>query len=1514
MGAGEHLTVLTHHSTAMNPTSTIKHTLLAVIASDKNNGKKCLTYFFASALFFAAQGVAWGQGFIGPIYGELIFTYTSTPSPNTRTFTVPDGAQLTGHAWGGGGGGGGANSTVFGANGGSGGGGGAYNAKLFSANGSVNITITVGTGGSGGISNSGSPAGNDGIWGGQSILNVSGDILTANGGGGGKGCHGGAVSSTPGTGTGGTGIFNGGNGGGTIGQVGTTASGAGGGGAGAGGDGGNGTNSNSIGGTGGAGSPPLPGGGTGGLGVTGSNNGGNGNAIGGGGAGGRGTLGGSGNGGNGARGQAMIVLTLPNPVISTSAGSNVTVCEGETVRLLATTAGAPSGRPNDGLAYEWFLVGGGGSGIYTADPYLDITLPSESGAYFLRTHYTIPDPDNPSGDPYWVYVDSDKGANPTTVTVTIQPFTADPTIQAPNGTAINCNAIAAGIPLSVTAGCVTCDYLWTKDGVPFANTMSITVNASDIPLSGSATFKVTITDINTGCSASDEIIITASPFPEIGNTTATTCSNVPFTVTFASTDIVPPNTTYTWTVVDNPNVSGDVDQTTAVASISQTLVNNSTVAQTVEYTVTPITAGGCIGTPFKVTVTVNIPPVINNVTYTKTVYCADEDLVFPAVTVSSGMTVTGQGWLLDSDTITAPYSLVAADNGKTLQYFATNTCGTTYSNSVSITVNTPPEIVFDPNDFATMQTIYCAGALLDTVTLIPDVTSTLALTNRGWLLGGETITVFPHPLSTADNGKILTFFASNTCGTTYSDSLTITVVVTEIIAITPAFGPTSGGTYTDDPSNPIDPSGTVTIIGTGFAPFATSPTPSVLFGGEPATNITIVSNDTLTCTPPSQISSGFVTVYITAECSPANLPNGYYYESINISEVTDNFSPVTGGKIITLSGTGFLAMAGAEHLVTVKLCGVPATVDYVTADTIICLTGPSNFSKLDSIVIFNGVESRGFPNRFTYHPVTFVVNGAWSEPYNWETQTDDRILPYPDAVIHIKANCLQDMDVAMDSITVYPSKSYTLRDSTLAANVFTLKENASFLNDGGNMLALQQNVTHRLAKGRNWYVASPVQQPQTIETALGTSSTGTDLTSGYADYLTNINADWRVEWYDESELIFPTKWKRLAPAVDNLLITGRGYTVYSHNEDIAVKFSGIYHDSDRASPVLTRQNDVDPKRGFNLVGNPFPSYWRWTEASASSGNVYSTIWYRTMIEGGYEFWSYNAAGNVAVAPGWNDGTPTGDYSLAYIPPMQAFWVRLKEGVTSTTINFYNHLRTHADHTGNILKSSEITDPEARPLVRLTISGGKNNDETLLYADSKALYGFDNYDSDKMFAGAGAELFTFPLDQRRELVINGLPAIAEGLEIPLGFQTDEGGYFSISVKEMLHIEPLNIYLHDSWRKTEHNLNTEGAYGFTAGTEYNTERFSVVFRNAATANDTVPDARDGYLRAYSDREGNIVVLYAGADVVNVAVYDMLGAGLSVQPVIPHTPTIIKGKFDKGIYLLRAGKFATKVFVQK
>lgn len=1081
--------------------------------------------------------------------------------------------------------------------------------------------------------------------------------------------------------------------------------------------------------------------------------------------------------------------------------------------------------------------------------------------------------------------------------------------------------------LSVSNPCASANYIWKCNGtvVGYGTTLTLynvttadagsytveydqsgyTYSGGSVSVSGagltynSGAFKLTSAGYAVSVTAEPTITLTSA----ISTLDQTICAGSGVT-----------STSYTFggsaTGVSITNLPAGLTYTTSGNTV--TIDGIPTTSGTYTITTTgPVTS--CQAATIDGIITVNTPPSIDNISVST--FCEGDildDSNIPNYT--SALAVTAHGWMLNGVTLPFPYILAADDNGKTLQYYATNSCGTGVSDGLIITVNTPPVI----GDITFFSSTYCVGSNL-LFPAVPTISSTSVVISEGWMLGDDIISD-PHMLVFADEDKMLKYFATNSCGTTYSDSILITVIVTEIIAIMPAIGPTFGGTYTNDPLNPVNPTGTVTIKGLGFAPFGTPAVSSVSFGGALATNIMVIDDETLQCTPPPHVFSGDVTVSVTANCGTATEPNFYHYEAMNITDITPGYGPVTGGTNVIIRGTGLLAVGSAPSSAIVLFCGVPALVVSASNTEIVCITEQSNYSMLGSIKIFNGVESREFSDYFTYYPVTFINNGSWSEPYNWETQTDDRVLPYPGAVIHIKANCLQDINLIdgyaypngkMNSITVYPDKAYTIGNGiTLDVNVFTLNDNASFINNG-YMRATQQNITHLLARERNWYVSSPLTTMQPIALALGKGVFGSNLTSLGSVNLTSelVPSDWRVEWYKEND----HKWERL-PSSAGMLSTGLGYTVYSKHEDIAVNFSGIYNDGDVLSPVLTRQNDAHIKRGFNLVGNPFPSYWRWTEAAASNAKVYSTIWYRTVIAGEYEFWSYNAAGDVAVAKGWNDGTPTGVYSLAYIPPMQAFWVRLQDGYSTGAINFTNNRRSHADHTSNILKNKEITDAGERRMLRIILSGSKNADEILIYTDSKAQHGFDNYDSDKMFTGMGVELFSFPVAQNRELVINGLPEINDGMEIPLGFQTDEGGSFNLQAKEMLNFESLDVYLRDRLRNLEYKLSADSVYRFTSGSEYNTDRFSLVFRNGVTNNELVLNTEESNLRAYSDDEGNIIVLYKGKDNGNVTVYNTLGVILSVQQVMANSPTVLNGKFPKGIYVLRSGNYATKVAVQR
>ncbi|MDR0508143.1 MAG: IPT/TIG domain-containing protein [Dysgonamonadaceae bacterium] len=761
----------------------------------------------------------------------------------------------------------------------------------------------------------------------------------------------------------------------------------------------------------------------------------------------------------------------------------------------------------------------------------------------------------------------------------------------------------------------------------------------------------------------------------------------------------------------------------------------------------------------------------------------------------------------------------------------------------------------------------------------------------------------------------------------------------EIKRVVPDFGPNIGGRYTNNsatgtPSG-IDTTATgyIFLIGEGF----THGIRDITFGGVPAIGVNVLHDTILTCIPPAvdvNLTQWIVndpkwyegTVKITLTASNYLMDTIYYRyrHPIIIDSISPGNGPFSGGTQVKIFGHNFLPHDGSDSIsVTFSLLpsdANPAVADTikVTNDTIVVTTSahPVNYV---AVTVDNALEKTsltGNPLPFTYYPTVFIVNGKWSTAYNWEEQSSDSIFPYPKSVIRIKANCEQDIDVDMDSITVYQGKSYTLdAGKKLNANVFTLKDNASFLNRGGIMNAIRQNLEHLLIKGRNWYVSSPMQgnTPPTIYPALGRDTLGSDL-----DMISNN--EWRVEYYDEKAHIWVRESKNMP------FVTGLGYTAYSKEADIAVKFSGTYSDGDQRIAALTRQNDSHPKRGFNLVGNPFPSYWRWTADNTQAVNLYSTIWYRTNVgmpptDSTYQFWAYNAAGNVAVAPGWENEIHASPYSLAYIPPMQAFWVRIQDGQSSGTLTFTNDRRSHSNHGSNILKSVEATENEMRPLLRLTLTGGATSDETVIYADPTAQTGFDDYDSDKMFAGAGTELFTLPdaatNNERHELVINGLPLITDGTEITIGFQADETGSFSFRAKEILNLDTLDVILQDKWRKEEFNLRSDAAYNFTSGSTPNVERFSIVFRRSAGTGLPSVSGNGDNLLAFSEKGGRIIVVLQTGNLQGsagkVSVYDVTGRKLTEQNISTGERTVLKGIFAEGIYVLRTGKFSVKVAVK-
>lgn len=207
-------------------------------------------------------------------------------------------------------------------------------------------------------------------------------------------------------------------------------------------------------------------------------------------------------------------------------------------------------------------------------------------------------------------------SNVLTVTVnsvTAQVIAANQTI-CPNGDPV---------PFTVTTSSTfggNATYQWyvstTSANAGFTAINGATSSTYDVPpgLALTSYYQVISTSTLNGvtCSAtSNTLTVTVSAAPVVQNVSQTICSGNAFTVSPANGggNSIPAGTSYTWTINNNLNVTGQSAQNSGQNSISQTLTNNTNTAQTVIYTVIP-TAGVCSGNPFSVDVLINPTPVL----------------------------------------------------------------------------------------------------------------------------------------------------------------------------------------------------------------------------------------------------------------------------------------------------------------------------------------------------------------------------------------------------------------------------------------------------------------------------------------------------------------------------------------------------------------------------------------------------------------------------------------------------------------------------------------------------------------------------------------------------------------------------------------------------------------------------------------------------------------------------------------------------------------------------------------
>ena len=419
-----------------------------------------------------------------------------------------------------------------------------------------------------------------------------------------------------------------------------------------------------------------------------------------------------------------------------------------------------------------------------------------------------------------------------------------------------------------------------------------------------------------------------------------------------------------------------------------------------------------------------------------------------------------------------------------------------------------------------------------------------------------------------------------------------------------------------------------------------------------------------------------------------------------------------------------------------------------------------------------------------------------------------------------------------------------------------------------------------MTTARNWYLSTP--------TATATVPTGKTYYS-YVEAGTNndLSASGSAYWKPE--------------AAGNSLNPAKGY-IAPISSTSTLEFTGTFNTGEYTVALTRTPGKL--KEGFNLVANPYPSYLDWSVVDTTTAKIMTSVWYRTKTSGdAYTFDTYNGKLDVATSNGAN-------LVSKLIPPMQAFWVRIKAAETAGTLTFTNAMRRHSDNSSNKFKvvSNKATDTK---LVRLKVSNAKNSDETILCFNDNASDNFDSYDSPKWFNSTASIPEIYTQVGTEKLVINGLKELKTNIEIPLGFVAGEASAFTIAATQLKNLDSdVRVALIDKQKNVEFELNENVAYHFNSEiVGASTDRFSLIFRTAGSTTD-VRNANSLNAQVLVNAANQITIIAPVKN--NYVIYNAMGQ-LIENGIVNSNLQTVKTKLNTGVYVVKVGNESSKVIVK-
>lgn len=362
---------------------------------------------------------------------------------------------------------------------------------------------------------------------------------------------------------------------------------------------------------------------------------------------------------------------------------------------------------------------------------------------------------------------------------------------------------------------------------------------------------------------------------------------------------------------------------------------------------------------------------------------------------------------------------------------------------------------------------------------------------------------------------------------------------------------------------------------------------------------------------------------------------------------------------------------------------------------------------------------------------------------------------------------------------------------------------ASLIHNSDDVLATVECYMGGAAEAWH-FISSPVSDQEISGSWLPTGTYGNG--TGYDLYLWNEGNNCWIYNLDNSS---PVNWNTVHSGPDFETVRGYLYAVQVSNPTKV--FAGELNNGPLIFGLTSKSEDAGLK-GFNLVGNPYPSAIDWSSSSGWSRNSLLNT------GGGYDMWIWNPAVNNYGVYNSADIDGTGTNSVTrYIASMQGYFVQSDH---DGDLGLNNEVRLFSDNI-NLLKTTQ--QQYKKISVGVQSDAGYGSDEIQL----KFGHEENEIGAKKLFSKVVSAPSLYMTSYEASLSVRYLTNTDENPDVSINFTPGINGKYTISCNFNPGMFDI-VLLEDLQTHSIQNMKAEKSYSFYASKTDNPNRFNLHFK--------------------------------------------------------------------------------------